>query len=75
LTDRLARGKFLQDGKLPFTNVSTVETITHALEKIDACWEDRIYTPVASQIRADSSGETYRKFMNRSFQSQSVSSQ
>jgi hypothetical protein len=45
---RFLRRQFLQDGKLPFTNVLTVETITHALEKIDACWKDRIYTPLVT---------------------------
>jgi hypothetical protein len=45
---RFLRRQFLQDGKLPFTNVLTVETITHALETIDACWKDRIYTPLVT---------------------------
>ena len=45
---RFLRRQFLQDGKLPFTNVLTVETITQALEKIDACWKDRIYTPLVT---------------------------
>ena len=45
---RFLRRQFLQDGKLPFTNVLTVETITHACEKIDACWKDRIYTPLVT---------------------------
>ena len=45
---RFLRRQFLQDGRLPFTNVLTVETITHALEKIDACWKDRIYTPLVT---------------------------
>jgi len=45
---RFLRRQFLQDGKLPFTNVLTVETITHALEKIDKCRKDRIYTPLVT---------------------------
>ena len=45
---RFLRRQFLQEGKLPFTNVLTVETITHALEKIDACWKDRIYSPLVT---------------------------
>ena len=45
---RFLRRQFLQDGKLPFTNVLPVETITHALEKIDTCWKDRIYTPLVT---------------------------
>lgn len=45
---RFLRRQFLQKGKLPFTNVLTVETITHALEKIDACWKDRIYSPLVT---------------------------
>ena len=45
---RFLRRPFHQDGKLAFINVLTVETITHALEKIDACWKDRIYTPLVT---------------------------
>jgi hypothetical protein len=45
---RFLKRQFLQDGKLPFTNVLTIETITHALEKIDTCWKDRIYTPLVT---------------------------
>ncbi len=45
---KFLRRQFLQDGNLPFSNVLTVETTTHALEKIDACWNDRIYTPLVT---------------------------
>ena len=45
---RFLRRQFLQDGNLPFTNVLTIETITHALEKIDTCWKDRIYVPLVT---------------------------
>lgn len=45
---RFLRRQFVQEGKLSFTNVLKAETITHALEKIDACWKDRIYTPLVT---------------------------
>jgi hypothetical protein len=45
---RFLRRQFLQDGKLPFTNVLKVETITHAFEKVDTCWKDRNYTSLVT---------------------------
>ena len=39
---------FLQEGKLPFTDILSAETITQALETIDVCWKDRIYTPLVT---------------------------
>ena len=38
--------QFLQEGDLPFTNVLSDETIAPALQEIDVCWKDRIYTPL-----------------------------
>ena len=40
--------QFLQDGDLPFTDILSEETIAPALEAIDACWKDRIYTPLVT---------------------------
>ena len=45
---RFLKRQFHRDGKLPFNNVLSTETITHALERIDACWKDRIYTPLVT---------------------------
>jgi len=42
------RRQFLQEGELPFTNVLSEETIAPALEAIEACWNDRIYTPLVT---------------------------
>ena len=42
------RRKFLQEGELPFTDVLSEETIAPALGAIDACWKDRIYTPLVT---------------------------
>ena len=47
---RFLRRQFLQDGKLPFTNVLSIETMAPALEKIDACWKDRIYSPLVTLL-------------------------
>lgn len=40
--------QFLQDGGLPFTDVLSDSTIAPALETIDACWKDRIYSPLVT---------------------------
>jgi hypothetical protein len=42
------RRQFLQEGQLPFTDVLSEETIAPALEAIDRCWKDRIYTPLVT---------------------------
>ena len=42
------RRQFLQEGDLPFTDVLSEETIAPAMEAIDACWKDRIYTPLVT---------------------------
>ena len=42
------RRQFLQDGKLPFTNILSAESLTKALETLDGCWKDRIYTPLVT---------------------------
>ena len=40
--------QFVQEGDLPLTNVLSEETIVPALEEIDVCWKDRIYTPLVT---------------------------
>ena len=42
------RRQFLQDGKRPFANVLSRECIDEALSTIEACWNDRIYTPLVT---------------------------
>ena len=42
------RRQFLQDGRLPFSDVLSEEAITPALEAIDGVWKDRIYTPLVT---------------------------
>jgi len=42
------RRQFLQDGDLPFSNVLSEESITHALTAISVCWLDRIYSPLVT---------------------------
>lgn len=42
------RRQFLQDGELPFTDVLSRETVLQALDSIDGCWKDRIYTPLVT---------------------------
>ena len=42
------RRQFLQEGDLPFASVLSEETISTALESIDLCWKDRIYTPLVT---------------------------
>ena len=42
----LLRQQFLQDGDLPFTNVLTEGIIAQAVEAIQLCWMDRIYSPL-----------------------------
>jgi hypothetical protein len=45
---RFLRRQFLQDGKLPFRDVLTVKTIAPALQAIEGCWKDRIYSPLVT---------------------------
>ena len=40
------RQQFLQEGRLPFTEVLSAECFTHVLEKIELRWNDRIFTPL-----------------------------
>ncbi|MCA9068681.1 MAG: IS4 family transposase [Planctomycetaceae bacterium] len=40
--------QFVQEGDLPFTDVLSEETIAPALEEIEVCWKDRIYTPLVT---------------------------
>jgi hypothetical protein len=42
------RRQFLQEGKLPFTSVLSEATVTPALNSIDSCWNNRIYTPLVT---------------------------
>ena len=42
------RRQFLQEGDLPFTDVLSEATIAPALHVIEACWNDRIYTPLVT---------------------------
>ena len=42
------RQQFLQTGDLPFTNVLTEAAIAPALDAIEVCWKDRIYTPLVT---------------------------
>jgi len=40
------RRQFLQEGDLPFSDVLSEAAIVPALDAIEACWNDRIYTPL-----------------------------
>jgi hypothetical protein len=42
------RRQFLQEGELPFTDVLSGSTIAPALDVIDFCWKDRVYTPLVT---------------------------
>jgi hypothetical protein len=42
------RRQFLQEGELPLASVLSDETIAPALKAIEACWNDRIYTPLVT---------------------------
>src|SRR5882762_7556126 len=44
----LLRHQFLQEGRLPFTEVLTSQSISKALEEIQAPWYDRIFTPLVT---------------------------
>ena len=42
------RCQFLQDGDLPFSNILSEEIVAQALTATDACWKDRIYSPLVT---------------------------
>jgi hypothetical protein len=42
------RQQFLQEGRLPFTEVLSEECFAHVLERIEVCWNDRIFTPLVT---------------------------
>jgi hypothetical protein len=42
------RQQFLQEGRLPFTEILSAECVTEVLEKIELCWNDSIYTPLVT---------------------------
>jgi hypothetical protein len=42
------RQEFLQDGRLPFTDVLSERAIAGAMKEITAAWNDRIYTPLVT---------------------------
>ena len=42
------RQQFLQEGRLPFTDVLTSESVSQAMEQIKAPWKDRIFTPLVT---------------------------
>jgi hypothetical protein len=42
------RRQFLQEGNLPFTDVLTEETIAQALQAINLCWLDRVFSPLVT---------------------------
>jgi DDE family transposase len=45
---RFLRRQFLQDGELPFTDVLSEGTVTHALKALNVDWLDRIYSPLVT---------------------------
>ena len=44
----LLRQQFLQEGRLPFTEVLSSQCISQALEEIKPPWYDRIFTPLVT---------------------------
>lgn len=42
------RQQFLQEGRLPFTDVLTVDLITQVLQTVEIGWNDRIFTPLVT---------------------------
>lgn len=45
---RFLRREFLQEGKLPFTELLTNRTVAQALADAELVWNDRIYTPLVT---------------------------
>ena len=43
---KFLRRQFLQDADLPFTAALSEATIAPALQSIEACWKDRIFSPL-----------------------------
>ena len=39
------RQQFLQEGRLPFTEVLSPECVSQAMKEIQVPWKDRIFTP------------------------------
>ncbi len=42
---RFLQRQFLQDGKLPFTDVLSERTVEQALKALNVAWLDRVYSP------------------------------
>ncbi len=45
---RFLQRQFLQDGALPFTDILSTKTISHALTSAEVVWKDRIYSPLVT---------------------------
>ncbi len=45
---RFLQRQFLQDGKLPFTNVLSERTVEQALKALNVAWLDRVYSPLVT---------------------------
>ena len=45
---RFLRRQFLQDGDFPFSNILSEQIALKALTAIEACWLDRIYSPLVT---------------------------
>src|SRR5271155_1500435 len=45
---RFLRHQFLQDGDLPFGDVLSEGIVAQALEAVNVCWLDRIYSPLVT---------------------------
>ncbi len=45
---RFLRRQYLQDSELPFANVLSGPMIAQALQSLDHCWLDRIYSPLVT---------------------------
>lgn len=45
---RFLQRQFLQDGKLPFTDVLSESTVEQALKALNFAWLDRVYSPLVT---------------------------
>ena len=45
---RFLQRQFLQDGKLPFTDVLSERTVEQALKALNFAWLDRVYSPLVT---------------------------
>lgn len=45
---RFLKRQFLQDGKLPFSDVLSEKIVSNALTAVGAFWKDRIYPPIVT---------------------------